>query len=110
MESGLYGILVWQGAKGKAPRLVSQTVFARTGLGTRPHQTLLSLSLVTVSKRCTMKIGLPVVLLVSLMVMISGESRGMNVDGVVDELSRKVADSQVRPNNLWNFSEGQIVR
>lgn len=45
-----------------------------------------------------MKIGLPVVLLVSLMAMISGESRGMNVDGVVDELSRKVADSQVRPN------------
>lgn len=45
-----------------------------------------------------MKIGLPVVLLVSLMAMISGESRGMNVDGVVDELSRRVADSQVRPN------------
>lgn len=48
MESGLYGILVWQGAKGKAPRLVSQTVFARTSLGTRPHQTLPSLSLMTV--------------------------------------------------------------
>jgi len=54
-----------------------------------------------------MKIGLPVVLLVSLMAMISGESRGMNVDGVVDELSRKIADSQVRPNcSLARLEEG----
>lgn len=50
MESGLYGISLARGkgqGKGTRPRLVSQTVFARTGLGTRPDQTLPSLSLVT---------------------------------------------------------------